>query len=81
MRSSFIWETGMRRCSRGFVLIDSLVAVFLITLICTMCFSIYRSQERYLEGYERYRQASDLHYEEIFRSLNECTGCATDESD
>ena len=71
----------MRQHSKGFVLIDSLVAVFLITCICSICFSLYRSQERYREGYERYRKLSDLHYEEIYCSLEECTGCSLSESD
>ena len=71
----------MRRCTDGFILIDSLVAVFLVTCICAMCFSICKASGAYTEGYDSYRKISDLNYERIYRSLEECEGCGLHESD
>lgn len=65
----------MRHCDRGFILIDALVAVFLLTAICFLCFSASEMIMKYEEGYRRYQELSDLHYEEIFRSLEGCEAC------
>jgi len=71
----------MRHCDKGFILIDALAAVFLLTAVCYLCFSASRSIAAYEEGYRRYQERSDLRYEEIFRSLEGCEACQLNEPD
>ena len=71
----------MHRWNKGFLLIDSLLSVFIVSLICTLCFSIYKVIDSYAKGYERYQETSNESYERILRQLYECEACTADESD
>ncbi|MBO4918954.1 MAG: hypothetical protein J5365_02235 [Erysipelotrichaceae bacterium] len=71
----------MRRWSRGFLLIDSLLSVFIVVSICMLCFSIYKVIGRYSEGYELYQMTANGTYERIMNRLPDCEACQTDESD
>ena len=71
----------MRRWSRGFLLIDSLLSVFIVVSICMLCFSIYKVIGRYSEGYELYQMTANETYERIMNRLPDCEACQTDESD
>lgn len=67
--------------NRGFLLLDSLICVSIVTVLCVLCTMIYASMLGYGEGYERYQERSNRHLADIFHALEECEACAVDESD
>ena len=71
----------MYRWSRGFLLIDSLLSVFIVASICMLCFSIFQVIGKYAEGYEQYRMTTNQTYERILNGLPECRECRADDSD
>ena len=71
----------MCRWSRGFLLIDSLLSVFIVASICMLCFSIYQVIDKYADGFEQYQTTSNETYEHILNSLPGCQACQIDESD
>ena len=71
----------MSRWSRGFILIDSLLSVFIVACICMLCFSIYQAIDKYSQGYELYRKTATEMYERILNGLPECEACRIDEPD
>lgn len=71
----------MHRWNRGFILIDSLLSVFIVASICMLCFSINQVIGKYSQGYEQYQMVTNESYERIFNSLPECEACQIDESD
>lgn len=72
---------AMRLSNKGFFLVDSLLCVFIISVICILCFSIYNMIDAYDRGYEEYVERSNIRYEEILSKMNGCEGCQIDESD
>ena len=72
---------SMSQSNKGFILIDSLMTVFIVSCICILCFSIYKSIENYIEGYLRYTEESNIRYEEIYNNLPECEVCEIYEYD
>ena len=48
---------------------DSLLAVFILSAICILCFSIYNLIDRYERGYLNYQERSNRQYEEILPQL------------
>lgn len=72
----------MRRASsKGFLLIDSLLTVFIVSSICLLCFSIYKLITNYEKGYLNYQMLSNEDYENIFNDFSICERCVIDESD
>lgn len=69
----------MQRYDRGFILLDSLMTVFIVSCICILCFSVYQSIENYIEGYRMYQDMSNQRYEDIYLSFNDCEVCVIDE--
>ncbi len=67
--------------NKGFLLIDALLSVFIVSCVCILCFSIFRIIDNYEKGFTEYQKNSNRHYEMIFQDLPECEGCAFDESD
>ena len=71
----------MLRWNRGFLLVDSLLSVFIVASACMLCFSIYRLIDRHSQGYEQYQRSTNEAYERILNSLPDCEACQPDESD
>lgn len=71
----------MQRSNKGFLLVDSLLTVFIVSCICILCFSIYRLIERYDEGYVSYTERMNDYYVSVFNSYEYCESCEVDESD
>ena len=67
--------------NKGFILIDSLLSVFIVTYICIICVSIYKVIENYNISYVDYQNNSNQVYEYIFDNLPICEPCILDESD
>lgn len=66
---------------KGFLLIDSLITVFITSLVCVACYSIYHSIINYKEGYVDYQSRSNNNLEYIFTNMWECEACEIDEFD
>lgn len=71
----------MSHTNKGFILLDALLAVFILTYICLICFSIFKSIDTYNSSYMKYQENSNEHYERIFNSIPICEPCIIDESD
>lgn len=68
--------------SKGFLLIDSLITVFVMSILCTLCYSMYNAGINYEEGYRKYQEESNDRLEEIYVHMYDCQGCEIiDESD
>lgn len=66
---------------KGFLLVDSLITVFITSLLCVACYSIYHSIILYEEGYINYQNRSNENLEYVFNNMQSCEGCKIDESD
>ncbi|MBQ6477955.1 MAG: hypothetical protein IJI44_01170 [Erysipelotrichaceae bacterium] len=71
----------MHRWNRGFLLVDSLLSVFIVASICLFCFSIYQAIDKYAQGYKQFQKRTNETYEHILNQLPDCEACQTDESD
>ena len=71
----------MLHMNKGFIMLDSLISVFIVIYICSMCFIIYKSIDRYERSYELYIEKSDDYYSDIYSSLEYCMPCIVDEYD
>lgn len=66
---------------KGFLLIDSLISVFVTSLLCICCYAIYQSMVNYNDGYVEYQNKSNTRLEHIYTDLYNCEVCQIDESD
>lgn len=66
---------------KGFLLVDSLITVFITCLLCTMCYTIFHSIVIHEKSYLEYQNESNLALEHIYSSLWFCEECKIDESD
>ena len=71
----------MRLSDRGFLLIDSLLAVFIVLCMCALCMTMYQVILRYEDGYEAYQERTNNSLTLLFQSLPYCEACTNDESD
>ena len=71
----------MRRSDRGFLLIDSLLAVFIVLCMCALCMTMYQVILRYEDGYEAYQERTSNSLTLLFQRLPYCEACRNDESD
>ncbi|MBR5341332.1 MAG: hypothetical protein IK151_05335 [Erysipelotrichaceae bacterium] len=67
--------------NKGFFLLDALLAVFIVSCICILCFSIHNLMDIYERGYAEYQEQSNRRYEYIYNSLSECEACSINEYD
>jgi len=66
---------------KGFVLIDSLICIAIVTVMCLLCFSLFTVINSFNTGYKDYQMKSNEHYDEIFNSVGECVKCEKEEKD
>lgn len=65
----------------GFLLLDSLISVFVTCLVCISIYATYNLIEKYEKGYLDYQSESNENLEYIFNNLYECEMCLLDEPD
>lgn len=65
----------MQQNNKGFLLVDSLISVFVTSLVCVACYSTYHLIVKYQDGYEDYQTLSDEHLLDIYNNLYECEPC------
>ena len=66
---------------KGFLLVDALITVFVTSLVCIMCYAIYRSMLNYENGYDEYQIKINDDLLDIYQNVYECEACIIDESD
>lgn len=72
----------MRRVNKGFLLVDSLITVLVCSLVCVLTYSIFSTNNNYIEGYRKYQIESNERLTYYLRGLNQCETCEIiDESD
>ena len=65
--------------SRGFLLIDSLITIFIVSSMALLCISVYKSVLNYKEGYKLYKEETNNKIAAIYDSLGECERCEIEE--
>lgn len=71
----------MLRTTKGFLLIDALINVFVVASLSLLCFSLSKQLISHEEGFQKYKNRMNEHLVEIYNGFYECQGCALDESD
>ena len=66
---------------KGFLLIDSLIVVFITSILCFMCYQIYLSITNYENGYQDYQNNTNEYYKELYNELPKCEACTINEFD
>lgn len=66
---------------KGFLLIDSIINVFIVSLMCSLVLGIYEAISTYEDGYHSYLENSNQRLIEIYGMLGSCEACLIDESD
>ena len=61
--------------TRGFLMIDTLLCVFISCLISLLCYSLFFLNSSYLVSYDEYQEEINGEYELIFQNLGECEEC------
>lgn len=66
---------------RGFLLLDALLNVFVVSIIVSLCLYVYEAINYAQSGFNDYLANENDSYEQIFNSLSECEACFINESD
>ena len=66
---------------KGFILSDALVNVLIVSLLCALCFSIFRLIDKNEEVYNCYLETSNEKYDTLFGSLEICEICVVEETE
>lgn len=66
---------------RGFLLLDALLNVFIVSIIVSLCLYVYEAINYAQSGFNDYLTNENDSYEQIFNSLSECEACLINESD
>lgn len=65
--------------NKGFLLLDSLVTVFVVSAICVLCLSLFKAIDNYEQGYISYQEISNNNLEIILSNTYTSEGCYIDE--
>ena len=60
---------------KGFLLVDSLISVLIVSSTAIMSFGVFRNVKNYYEGYDNYQKEVAENYESIFSELTKCEKC------
>ena len=66
---------------KGFLLVDSLINVVIVSSLCLLCFVSYKAIDNYYKGYDNYIEESNNRYTYIFNSIGECQRCVVTKED
>lgn len=61
--------------NRGFLLIDSLITLIVVSTMSILCISIFNAVNNYQEGYLTYKEETNNVLSDIYSSLNKCEVC------
>ncbi|MBR2577920.1 MAG: hypothetical protein IKE38_03215 [Erysipelotrichaceae bacterium] len=59
----------------GFMLLDAMLSIAIVSVLALMCFSIYRVIDNDERVMEEYYQKNNESYELLFGSLGDCAPC------
>ena len=60
---------------RGFLLVDSLVSLFVVSSVCLLCVNIFYLLDKYYDGYSNYLDKDNEFYDDLFSFGLDCTVC------
>lgn len=69
----------MQRLNKGFLLVDALMSIFIVSLMAVLCISVYSANLNYLEGYDKYIEETKEMYKEIYSVFEKCEKCEVQE--
>lgn len=67
--------------NKGFLLLDSIVSIFIVMNICLLCMSIYKVIDKYEDGLINYQNKSNIRLERIMSQAYYCEGCYIKDGD
>lgn len=65
--------------NKGFLLLDSLIAVFIVTAMSLISFSVYKAIVNYEDGYLLYKEEFNELLIDTYSSLGVCEKCVIEE--
>lgn len=66
---------------KGFLLVDSLITVIVVSISCYLCMYTYKLIDNYEKGYLNYKERINESYFEIFNNLGKCEKCEIEQED
>lgn len=66
--------------NKGFLLIDSLICVIVVSLLSTLVLGSYQTISTQEDVYKEYLKRSNEEHEIIYRGLKDCLRCQTKDS-
>lgn len=66
--------------NKGFLLIDSLICIFVVSQVCILCINIYKLVNNYDDLLIEYQERSNEKYEYLYHHLGVCIKCQTEDS-
>ncbi len=70
------WEVdGLFTDKRGFLLVDALISIMIVSLMCMMVYASVWSHVHVKERVIAERRESELMFERMYEGLEECTYC------
>ena len=61
------------------MLLDAMLCLVIVSLLCLMCFSIYRVIDNNEEVLDEYYVRNNEKYDALFNSLGDCIPCLSEE--
>ena len=65
--------------NKGFLLVDSLISILVVSSIAIVCVSVYSSLVNYENGYLLYKDETNSRLEAIYSEMGECEKCVIEE--
>lgn len=64
---------------KGFLLVDSLITIFIVSTMALLCIAIFESINNYKEGYQNYKEETNERLNNLYNSLGACERCIIEE--
>ena len=64
---------------KGFLLVDSLITIFIVSAMSILCITIFKSINNYKEGYQSYKEETNERLNNLYNSLGVCERCVIQE--
>ena len=64
---------------KGFLLVDSLITIFIVSVMALLCIAIFESIDNYKKGYQDYKEETNERLNNLYNSLGVCERCVIEE--
>lgn len=64
---------------KGFLLVDSLICIIIVSLLSCLCMYTYTQINNFNDGYKLYYENNTDKYKDLYKGLGECVKCQIEE--